>query len=70
MAEIMTKLYTGGRGGLPAAVGAAWWIEKMVTVEWSYPSCNALDNGEAAAVLGFPFPYPGWAQLDNYALAV
>ena len=40
-----------------AAVGAAWWIEKMVTVEWSYPYCGVRDDGTAAAVYGFPLPY-------------
>ena len=53
----MTKAPTGGRWRLPAAAGAAWWIEKLVTVEWAYPYCGVLDNGEAAAVLGFPLPY-------------
>ena len=53
----MTKVDTGGRWALLAALGAAWWIEKLVTVEWSYPYCSVLDNGEAAAVLGFPLPY-------------
>jgi hypothetical protein len=53
----MTKVDTRGRWGLLAAVGAAWWIEKLVTVEWSYPYCSVLDDGEAAAVLGFPLPY-------------
>ena len=42
---------------LLAAVGAAWWIENAATVEWSYPYCSILDNGEAAAVFGFPLPY-------------
>ncbi len=40
-----------------AAVGAAWWIEKLVTLEWSYPYCSVLDDGPAGAVRGFPFPY-------------
>ena len=53
----MTKVNTRGRWGLPAAVGAAWWIEKMATLEWSYPYCGVLDDGEAAAILGFPLPY-------------
>jgi hypothetical protein len=53
----MTKVYAGGRWELPAAVGAAWWIEKLVTVEWSYPYCNILDSGPAGAVRGFPLPY-------------
>ena len=53
----MTKVHTGGRWELLAAVGAAWWIEKLVTVEWAYPYCGVLDSGEAAAVLGFPLPY-------------
>jgi hypothetical protein len=53
----MAEVHTGGRWGLLVAVGAAWWIEKLVTVEWSYPYCGVLDNGEAAAVLGFPLPY-------------
>ncbi len=52
----MTKVKTGG-WVLVAAVGAAWWIEKLVTLEWSYPYCSVLDNGEAAAVRGFPLPY-------------
>jgi hypothetical protein len=42
---------------LLAALGAAWWIEKLVTLEWSYPYCNVLDDGPAGAVRGFPFPY-------------
>ena len=42
---------------LLAATGAAWWIEKLITLEWSYPYCSVLDDGEAAAVFGFPLPY-------------
>ena len=38
-------------------MGAAWWIEKLITLEWSYPYCSVLDDGEAAAVFGFPLPY-------------
>jgi hypothetical protein len=38
-------------------LGAAWWIEKLVTLEWSYPYCSVLDDGPAGAVRGFPFPY-------------
>lgn len=53
----MTKLHTGELWGLLATVGAAWWIEKLVTIEWSYPYCGILDSGPAAAVRGFPFPY-------------
>lgn len=53
----MTKEQTGGRWELLAALGAAWWIEKLVTLEWSYPYCSVMDNGEAAAVFGFPLPY-------------
>lgn len=53
----MTKVDAGGRWRLLAAVGAAWWIEKLFTLEWSYPYCSVLDDGEAAAVLGFPLPY-------------
>jgi hypothetical protein len=55
--EIMTRVHAGERWALPAAVGAAWWIEKLITVEWSYPYCGVLDDGPAAAVLGFPLPY-------------
>jgi len=40
-----------------AALGAAWWIDQMIMLEWSYPYCSVLDNGEAAAVFGFPLPY-------------
>jgi hypothetical protein len=57
MREIMAKTHTKRGWGLLAATGAAWWVEKLVTVEWSYPYCGVLDNGEAAAVHGFPFPY-------------
>jgi hypothetical protein len=53
----MTKAHTGERWGLLAAAGAAWWIEKLVTVEWSYPYCSVLDDGPAGAVRGFPLPY-------------
>jgi hypothetical protein len=42
---------------LLAAVGAAWWFDKLVKLEWSYPYCSAPDSGEAAAVFGFPLPY-------------
>jgi hypothetical protein len=28
-------------------VGTAWWIEKLVTLEWSYPYCSVLDSGPA-----------------------
>lgn len=53
----MTKTRIGGGWWLLAATGAAMWVEKLVTVEWSYPYCGILDNGEAAAVHGFPLPY-------------
>jgi|GEM_PF-2238175 len=53
----MTGTHTGMRWELAAAAGAAWWVDKLVTVEWSYPYCGVLDDGEAAAVLGFPLPY-------------
>ena len=53
----MTKAHTGGPWGLLAAAGAAWRIEKLVTVEWSYPYCSVLDSGPAGAVRGFPLPY-------------
>jgi len=53
----MTKQHTWRRWGMVAAVGAAWWIEKLVTLEWSYPYCSVRDSGPAAAVFGFPLPY-------------
>ena len=54
----MTKVHTGARWVLLlTAVGAAWWLEKFVTLEWSYPYCSVLDSGPAGAVRGFPFPY-------------
>ena len=54
----MTKGHTRARWVLIAAsVGAAWWIEKFVTVEWSYPYCSVLDDGPAGAVFGFPLPF-------------
>jgi len=54
---VMTKAHSRRRWELTAAVGAAWWIEKLLTVEWSYPYCGVRDSGPAAAVRGFPFPY-------------
>jgi hypothetical protein len=53
----MIKARTAGRLELLAAAGAAWWLEKLVTLEWTYRYCRAPDSGEAAAVFGFPFPY-------------
>lgn len=53
----MTEEHTRRRLQLIAAVGAACWIEKLVTLEWSYPYCNVRDSGPAAAVFGFPLPY-------------
>jgi hypothetical protein len=53
----MTKEHTWRRWEMVAAVGAAWWIEKLVTLEWSYPYCSVRDSGPAAAVFGFPLPY-------------
>lgn len=43
--------------GILAALGAAWWFENLATLEWAYPYCGILDNGEAAGVVGFPLPY-------------
>lgn len=54
----MTRVDAGARWPLLlTAVGAAWWIEKLITLEWSYPYCSVLDSGPAGAVRGFPFPY-------------
>jgi hypothetical protein len=53
----MIKAKIRERLNLLVAMGAAWWIEKLVTIEWSYPYCSVLDDGEAAAVFGFPLPY-------------
>jgi hypothetical protein len=54
----MTKAHIGGRWWLLlAAAGAAWWIEKLFTLEWSYPYCSVRDDGPAGAVRGFPLPY-------------
>ena len=55
--SLMSKAHNARWVLLTAAVGAAWWIEKFVTLEWSYPYCSVMDNGEAAAVFGFPLPY-------------
>jgi len=53
----MTKEHTWRRWELLTAVGAACWIEKLVTLEWSYPYCSVRDSGPAGAVFGFPLPY-------------
>jgi hypothetical protein len=55
--RIMSKAGLVGLLDMVTAVGAALWIEKMVILEWSYPYCSILDDGEAAAVFGFPLPY-------------
>ena len=39
------------------ALGSAWWVDKLATLEWSYPYCSVLDDGPAGAVFGFPFPH-------------
>lgn len=54
---ITTKEHLWRRWELLVALGAASWIEKLVTLEWSYPYCSVRDSGPAAAVFGFPFPY-------------
>ncbi len=53
----MTKANSGRWELVAAALGAAWWIEQLVTVEWSYPYCSVRDDGPAAAVRGFPLPF-------------
>ena len=53
----MTKEHTLRRWELLAAMGTACWIEKLITLEWSYPYCSVRDSGPAAAVFGFPLPY-------------
>lgn len=53
----MIKARTGRILELLAAVGMASWVANLVTLEWSYPYCSVLDDGEAAAVFGFPLPY-------------
>lgn len=53
----MIKARTRGLLELLAAMGMASWVANLVTVEWSYPYCSVLDDGEAAAVFGFPLPY-------------
>jgi hypothetical protein len=55
--EDMPKTRKTGRWELLFALGGAWWIEKLVTLEWSYFYCSIRDDGPAAAVYGFPFPY-------------
>jgi hypothetical protein len=56
----MTKAHTRRRWrliGFATSIGAAWWIESLITLEWTYPYCSVLDDGPAGAVRGFPFPY-------------
>jgi len=53
----MTKELDWRRWEIVAALGAAWWVEKLFTLEWSYPYCSVRDSGPAAAVFGFPLPY-------------
>jgi hypothetical protein len=53
----MIKTRIIGWLNLAAAAGAAWWLDKLVALEWSYRYCGIRDDGEAAAVFGFPFPY-------------
>lgn len=55
--ETKMKADTGERWELLAALGAACWIENLVTLEWAYPYCSIRDDGPAAAIHGFPLPY-------------
>src|SRR5688500_4498630 len=53
----MKRARTRGLLEVLAAVGVAAWIERLVTLEWSYAYCSVRDSGEAAAVYGFPLPH-------------
>ena len=53
------------RWELLTALGAAWWFEKVMTLEWSYPYCSVRDDGPAGAVFGFPLPYEQASIVDS-----
>jgi hypothetical protein len=49
------------------ALGMAFLIEAMFTIEWSYPYCSNPDSGSAYSVTGMPLPdkvYGGVSSLE------
>jgi hypothetical protein len=41
-------------------------VERLVTVEWSYPYCNDPQDGPATAVFGFPLPYQRFSGAASF----
>ena len=48
--------------------GFVFWLESLITVEWTYPYCLDQSDGPAYAAQGFPLPYWMWngvASLEH-----
>jgi hypothetical protein len=47
------------------AFGLAMTIDRVATLEWSFPYCNDPQDGPAAAVFGVPIPYQRWNGFSS-----
>jgi len=45
-------------------------LERLVTLEWSYPYCLNQTDGPAYIVQGMPLPYTTWGQLSLHYLVM
>ncbi len=52
---------------LVLALIVALALERWLTIEWTWPTCNNGDNW--AAAYGFPFPYTQWSLVSSMEYA-
>lgn len=49
------------------AIGFAVVMERLISIEWSFPYCNDPQDGPASAVFGAPLPYERWSVATSLA---
>lgn len=68
MGQHVHRCRSSDAGRAPAlllAVGLAAVSMFVVTLEWSFPYCEAQVDGPASAIFGLPLPYTSWSQASS-----
>jgi hypothetical protein len=50
---------------LIVTIGLVGWLERVFTIEWSYPYCLSQTDGPAYAVQGMPLPYRIYSGISS-----